>query len=275
MRRSPRRCEAPASLSDSACQHLNMYALAATAAGVGVLALAQPAEAKIVYTPTWKQVLPQSSVDLDLNNDGTTDFRLVTTLVHKVSSSHLTFLSTLKVLPKSQGNAIWGTGKYAALLGSGVSIGPKGKLQAGHEFMAAANGKCDGTGICSYGSSGQWKQVTHGFLGLKFIIQGEIHYGWARLNITVADAGIYGAVTGFAYETVPNKPIITGKEQGPIAQGKKQSKTSPTDPGFFETSGSGPASLGALARGSLGLYVWRKREAAPIDAAVRPEEKRS
>jgi hypothetical protein len=256
MRRSPRRCEAPASLSDSACQHLNMYALAATAAGVGVLALAQPAEAKIVYTPTWKQVLPQSSVDLDLNNDGT-------------------FLSTLKVLPKSQGNAIWGTGKYAALLGSGVSIGPKGKLQAGHEFMAAANGKCDGTGICSYGSSGQWKQVTHGFLGLKFIIQGEIHYGWARLNITVANAGIYGAVTGFAYETVPNKPIITGKEQGPIAQGKEQSKTSPTDPGFFETSGSGPASLGALARGSLGLYVWRKREAAPIDAAVRPEEKRS
>jgi hypothetical protein len=29
---------------------LNMYALAASVAGVGVLALAQPAEAKILYT---------------------------------------------------------------------------------------------------------------------------------------------------------------------------------------------------------------------------------
>jgi hypothetical protein len=39
-----------ANFSRSIHQQLNMYALAAGAAGVGVLALAQPAEAKIVYT---------------------------------------------------------------------------------------------------------------------------------------------------------------------------------------------------------------------------------
>jgi hypothetical protein len=37
-------------LSDSVHHQLNMYALAASAAGVSVLALAQPAECKIIYT---------------------------------------------------------------------------------------------------------------------------------------------------------------------------------------------------------------------------------
>ncbi len=37
----------PSRLSDSLHHRLNMYALAASAAGVGVLALAQPAEAEI------------------------------------------------------------------------------------------------------------------------------------------------------------------------------------------------------------------------------------
>jgi hypothetical protein len=39
-------------LSAQVHQRLNSYALAASAAGVGMLALAQPAEAKIVYTHT-------------------------------------------------------------------------------------------------------------------------------------------------------------------------------------------------------------------------------
>ena len=40
-----------ANLSQSTNHQLRMYALAASAAGVGILTLAQVAEAKIVYTP--------------------------------------------------------------------------------------------------------------------------------------------------------------------------------------------------------------------------------
>jgi hypothetical protein len=36
---------------DSLHQHLHVYALAASAAGVSMLALAQPGEAEIIYTP--------------------------------------------------------------------------------------------------------------------------------------------------------------------------------------------------------------------------------
>jgi hypothetical protein len=49
MTRSPRPRK-PSALSWSTHQRLNSYALAASAAGVSVLALARASEAKVVYT---------------------------------------------------------------------------------------------------------------------------------------------------------------------------------------------------------------------------------
>jgi hypothetical protein len=60
----------PTDLPDSAQPQPRKYALAATAAGLGVLALAQPAEGKIVYTPTHIVVSTFGDVPLDLNHDG-------------------------------------------------------------------------------------------------------------------------------------------------------------------------------------------------------------
>jgi hypothetical protein len=45
-----------AELSESVHRQLSMYALAASAAGVGLLSLAQPVEAKIIYTPANEHV---------------------------------------------------------------------------------------------------------------------------------------------------------------------------------------------------------------------------
>jgi hypothetical protein len=50
MKASPRPRKT-ANLSESIQQQLSMYALAASAAGVGALCIAKPAEARIVYTP--------------------------------------------------------------------------------------------------------------------------------------------------------------------------------------------------------------------------------
>jgi hypothetical protein len=65
-----------ADLSVSIHQQLNIYALAAGAAGAGVLALAQPVEAKIVYTPAHRVIGPDSKYLLDLNHDGIPDFTI-------------------------------------------------------------------------------------------------------------------------------------------------------------------------------------------------------
>jgi hypothetical protein len=67
-------------LSESIHQQLNTYALAASAAGVSFIALAQPAQAKIVYTTAHVKIGSGGvgSYDLDLNHDGVTDFTLST-----------------------------------------------------------------------------------------------------------------------------------------------------------------------------------------------------
>jgi hypothetical protein len=55
-------------------RRLNGYALAAGAAGVGLLALAKPADAEIVYTAA-HATLPANRLDyVDINGDGVADF---------------------------------------------------------------------------------------------------------------------------------------------------------------------------------------------------------
>jgi hypothetical protein len=76
-------------------------------------------------------------------------------------------------------------------------------------------------------------------------------------------------VTGYAYESVPNKPIITGKQEGPT----KKSRTKQAN--IDQHLAIRPASLGSLARGALGLDVWRKRDSISIAEPLRPVEKRS
>ncbi len=66
----------PSNPSESLHQRLNAYALAASAAGVSVLALTQAAQAKIVYTKTHHVIGKNSTFKLDLNHDGITDFTL-------------------------------------------------------------------------------------------------------------------------------------------------------------------------------------------------------
>jgi hypothetical protein len=73
----------PSKLSDSVHHQLSMYALAASAAGLGVLALPQPAAAKIIYTKTHRAIQGcDQRLNLDLNHDGHADFRFYIGLCH-------------------------------------------------------------------------------------------------------------------------------------------------------------------------------------------------
>ena len=90
-------------------------------------------------------------------------------------------------------------------------------------------------------TQGPWVNVTNRYLGVKFKINGKLHYGWARLNVKVVRGQyeITATLTGYAYETIPNKAIIAGKTKGP------------------DVITVQPGSLGRLAQGSAGLAAWR------------------
>jgi hypothetical protein len=250
MKRPSRPARTPASLSDSTNRKLNMYALAASAAGVGVLACTQPAEAKIVYTPTWVEIAPNSKIGLDLNHDGIADFSL---------SNHQTSYGFDKFTVVTFSDAVWGAGTHASALRAGVRIGPKGRFQPTHSLMATHRVHC-GSSYCTSRTAGPWDNVTRRYLGLKFSVKGKVHYGWARLDVTITEHGIFAALTGYAYETVPNTAIVTGKTNGP----DEPAGSSSSNPKSLSIPGPQPVTLGLLAQGARGLDIWRKRCAPPV-----------
>jgi hypothetical protein len=62
------------SLSLVTDRKLLSYTAAASAAGIGMLTMAQPSQAEVVYTPTNQLIKLNTTLSLDLNNDGVTDF---------------------------------------------------------------------------------------------------------------------------------------------------------------------------------------------------------
>ena len=255
-----------ANLPESVHRQLNMYALAAGAAGVSMLGSAQPADAKIVYTRADKVIV--GVFDLDLNHDGITDFVFGT----RIGSTESTVGGYLRVAGYVSDNSIVTThrGYDAAALRAGVRIG--GNLDAGETIsppkyggpiMASFRRLCF---QCKTYFAGPWanggKGVRNRYLGLKFVIKGKVHYGWARLN--VEPHSITATLTGYAYQTIPGKPIITGQTKGTdeiddnIGQANPAALTVPTPE---------PATLGALALGAPGLSIWRREDSV----AATPE----
>ena len=62
--------------------------------------------------------------------------------------------------------------------------------------------------------SGYWSGVD-GFVGLRFLIGGETHYGWMEINNYSGIAA--GQLLGWAYETRPDTPIAAGAVPEPGA----------------------------------------------------------
>jgi hypothetical protein len=239
MKQTARISETPARLPGAVHQRLSAYALAASAAGVGVLALAQPAGARIVYTPTHQVIGKNGRYKLDLNHDKIADFVLVNT--HGCNTDYC--IDALSALP-SQGNGVEGAKgflsiPYASALQRGARIGPKAHFSG--RLMASSQS--------SQGTIGKWLNVTNGYLGLKFTIKGKTHYGWARLTVKVLGrAFIKTTLSGYAYESRPNKPIIAGKT--------KASDDITRVEGLNSTSSRAltgePSTLGQLAIGASG-----------------------
>ncbi|MGD0212339.1 MAG: hypothetical protein ABSB87_03830 [Terriglobales bacterium] len=239
----------PAKVREPLHQHLHMYALAASAAGVSVLALAQPAEAEIVYTPTQVTIGPGQTYALDLNQDGTADFT-IRNHTHNTTSG---FLASIFVRP-APGNAAAGHivaygFPWAYALASGMRIDKEDRhFSPGRATIAFSD-----TIVGSYFRGGSWLGVLNRFLGVRFKIDGKVHYGWAQLNIQTYPQ-LSATLTGYAYETVPNKPIKAGQETGTL----DETAITPKEPTPQSVPAPAAPTLGMLASGAQALDLWRR-----------------
>lgn len=245
-----------AHLSESLSQRLNAYGLAASAAGVSLLALAQPAEARVVYTRSHIVIGQNQRYYLDLAHNGIKDFQLsniargsrlnLAVCPLKQGSGHCGTLTTTRY-----GYSVWGKPhlhqshfgwKYASALRAGFKVRSDQKhfLVYDSSMMRI---RCNLAAGCE--SQGPWKgSVSNRYLGFKFLLEGKTHFGWARLKVLHTSCCLTETLTGYAYETIPNKPIITGRTHG-------KDVITLQDP-----------SLGHLAHGAPAIPAWREANAA-------------
>jgi len=222
-------------LSEAVNHKLTLYALAASSAGVGLLALPQPAQAKVVYTKTHQVIGLHHPYKLDLNQDGTTDF-----LIQETQAGSMGFKVNDLAVRERMGNAVEGyansSRRYASALKRGAPIGGRQRFVSGGRF-GQQMAEVQQSDTVFYKYYGPWTNVTNGYLGLKFKIDGKTHYGWARLSVVHQGFKLTGTLTGYAYETIANKAIVAGKTNGRDAVQ--------------------PASLGHLAHGASAISAWR------------------
>jgi hypothetical protein len=232
-----------------------MYAFAASAAGVSLLALAQPSEARIVYKSTNIDITGR--YHLDLNHDGITDVTLLRDS-HKLSCrGHIVTQVRFFEYPNT-GNGV--EGLPPTPLRSGARIGLGQAFYANEGFLASSARA--GRFPCKH--AGAWWNVTDRYLGVEFKSHKKIHYGWVRLTFS---AGSAATLTGYAYETIAGKSIIAGKTSRPADEPANQD-FSPDDSLTIPIPDTPqPAALGVLALGAQGVPLWRRKESV----GVRPE----
>jgi hypothetical protein len=247
----------PSRLSESLHRQLNSYALAVGAAGAGVLALSHPAHAKIVYTPAKISILENGGlVELDLNHDGIDDFQFSNRYQSWTRRGYQLHASMLYVAPAQTLNrairVVARDTEWAAALPKGYRVDFNDPFQPGHNQIQML--RAGFNQFSSQSTYGPWLNKHAMYLGLEFFIKGKVHFGWARLNVSVNSGdckNICATITGYAYETVAEKTIIAGKIRGE----DDVTGVGPVDAPSFETQA---ATLGRLARGAQGLSDWRK-----------------
>ena len=191
---------------ESVRQHFNRFA--ATLA-VGLLAMAWPVDAQIVYTRTNITIGPNASYNLDVNNDGVTDFTITSEVFWEGYPPEV----CVAWGDVSEGPAA-GNGALIGPLSEGDEIGPEQVFNSGGTILESFSWPKRKEPPCPHlVYSGPWHVVLKGkrYLGLMFQMNGETYYGWAQL--TLLDGGVGGAkLSGYAYENTPGMPINAGQE---------------------------------------------------------------
>ena len=142
---------------------------------------------------------------IDLNNDGVVDFTL------KSIDPTWSFWCE----PGSNSNNVNGfigvSGPFESYVVPLNYKNPISSIPAAPYFFDAYGGYlamdfCDTLPLyCSYG----WGGKTNKYMGLRFLIDGQIHYGWVRLDVINPT---HWAIKDYAYNATPNQPILAGQK---------------------------------------------------------------
>ncbi len=183
------------SVPKTSSNHLNrqiaQYSVAAAVAGVSMLALAQPAAGEVVFT--------KKTIHLPLATGGTMEPVKISMANNGIDNFEFTLSSTpafgayrflLAGGASLQDELRVGTGPafnvYLGALRRGERIGPSNassQFNAGLVEESVSNGANNRIFFGSWGGSPKNR-----YLGVRFPINGQLHYGWIRLTVTTNPA---------------------------------------------------------------------------------------
>ena len=160
---------------------------------VCILSTTNSSQAEVIYKNVYVYMINQGSYGLDLNGDGITDYLLALDL-----KQYTCGYSIKAVEVPGQGNGAEGTPPKP--LTAGTPIGPNLAFYSGSQTIGYLTDNCG-----SWASGGSFLHAGQiSYLGLKFLINGKIHYGWVQVQVYIVVFGppkLVERVTGFAYET--------------------------------------------------------------------------
>ena len=173
-----------------------------------LLGAGQRASAKVLYTPF--AVSGNGSIPIDLNHDGTTDFTVHEILKDFSCGNRGGLTMTVAI---GSNDVVVSSSNRAAVLPSGILINSSSTF---HNLTTLIT-----TSTCLSGS----RQVA-GYLGLRFPINGQPHYGWALLEVNISQYAVNTKLLGFAYETIAGQGIRTGQISGTARASETPSESS-------------------------------------------------
>lgn len=179
-----------------------IMAYGATAAGL--LAVAQPVEAAIVYSGTQDLSLTTSPVDVDLNSDGTDDFRF-----DGYSSD-----SWSQSISGLNGQFIFATTDSQGNHSDPINLAAGYNIRATLVNTTYAWGSNSSTLAGDGNSDGNFNN-TKGYIGVRFHSNAcqdiNWHYGWIQFTNNGRNDG---TINDWAYEDCCNTPIDAGQTEG-------------------------------------------------------------
>lgn len=155
-----------------------------------VLAGSKLAQAQVIYTDeTPDLVVDGTTTNIDINNDGQMDIGF--------NQTNAAYNYATLVTPSGSTAQVLKTGVADALSG-GTSIGSSNTTW----------GSVDGLLESGWTGSGNFGGAGDKYLGVRFQISGEYHYGWVLINVPSDASNI--TIKSYAYQGTANTSLITG-----------------------------------------------------------------